>query len=79
LDVIDVNPAEQTPALLEHMWRYFELHANQRMTVFNFYLVLSGAIAAGLAATLQGSARLALVGIVLGALLALVRVRVLEA
>ena len=67
-----MNPMEQSHALLEHSWRYFELHANQRMTVFNFFLVLSGAIAAGLAATIQGSARLAMLGVALGALLALV-------
>ena len=67
-----MTPAEQSHALLEHTWRYFELHANQRMAVFNFFLLMSGAIAAGLAATLQGSVKLAFVGIVLGCLLALV-------
>lgn len=59
-------------ALLEHTWRYFELHAKQRITVFNYFLVLSGAVVAGLAATLQGSPRFSFVGAVLGVLLALV-------
>jgi hypothetical protein len=67
-----VNSVEQSHALLEHTWRYFELHAGQRMAVFNFFLVVSGAAAAGLAATLQGSPRLALVGVALGLLLVLV-------
>lgn len=59
-------------AMLEHTWRYFELHANQRMSVFNFFVVMSGALAAGVAASLQGSAKLAGIGIVLGSLLPLV-------
>jgi len=64
------NPPPE--AMLEHTWRYFELHANQRMSVFNFFVVMSGALAAGVAASLQGSQKLAGVGIVLGALLPLV-------
>jgi hypothetical protein len=67
-----MSPAEPSLAPLEHSWRYFELHAKQRMTVFNYFLVLSGVIAAGLAAAIQGSPRLALLGIALGLLLALV-------
>ncbi len=53
----------------DHAWRFFELHANQRMTVFNFFLVLVGLLVAGIAATLQGSARFSALGIALGALL----------
>ena len=55
-----------------HAWRYFELHANQRIAVFNFFLVLSGLIAAGLAAAVQAAGLLLVVGAVLGLLLALV-------
>ena len=58
--------------MLEHTWRYFELHANQRMSVFNFFVVTSGALAAGIAASLQGTPKLAAIGIVLGILLLLV-------
>lgn len=57
---------------LEHAWRYFELHANQRMTVFNFFLVLSGLVAAGVATSLQGAQELSFLGITLGLLLAFV-------
>lgn len=32
----------------EHLWRYFQLHSQQRMTVFNFYLVISGMTATGI-------------------------------
>jgi hypothetical protein len=56
----------------EHAWKYFELHAHQRIAVFNFFLVLSGALAAGIAATLQGSQRFSSLGVALGVLLALV-------
>jgi len=56
----------------EHVWKYFELHAQQRIAVFNFFLVLSGALAAGMAATLHGSQRLSSLGIALGVLLAFV-------
>lgn len=55
----------------DHAWRYFELHAGQRLTVFNFFTVLTGFAAAGIAATLQGSARFSLLGVALGTLLAL--------
>ena len=58
--------------MLEHTWRYFELHANQRVSVFNFFVVMTGALAAGIAASLQGSPKLAAIGVVLGILLSLV-------
>jgi hypothetical protein len=60
--------------MLTHAWRYFELHANQRMSVFNFFLALSGIVSAGLAALLQGGAQLSFLGILLGVLLILVPV-----
>ncbi len=56
---------------LDHCWRYFQLHAVQRLTVFNFYVVLAGLVAAGLSATLQGSPRFAMLGVVLGLILSL--------
>ena len=55
-----------------HAWKYFELHANQRIALFNFFLVLSGFIATGLAAAVQAAGLLLLVGAVLGSLLSLV-------
>lgn len=56
--------------ILESNLKYFEIHAAQRLTVFNFYVALSGTILAGIAAISQGSARFALAGAVLGLLLA---------
>lgn len=61
-----------TVAIHEHAWKYFEIHANQRITIFNYFLAVSGAIAAGLATTLQGSTRFSSLGIALGVLLVLV-------
>lgn len=58
--------------LLEHAWRYFELHANQRIIIFNYFLIISGALSAGLATTLQGSQRFSSLGIMLGMLLIVV-------
>lgn len=55
-----------------HAWRYFELHAKQRMAIFNFFLVLSGFIATGLVASVQVTGLTVLVGAFLGALLSLV-------
>jgi hypothetical protein len=37
--------------LQEQAWKYFDLHASQRLTIFNFYIALCSAIAAGLVAT----------------------------
>ncbi len=67
-------PSAETvaPQAREHAWKYFELHANQRIAVFNFFLILSGALSAGIAATLQGTQRFSLLGVGLGVILALV-------
>jgi hypothetical protein len=67
-----VTESNSSLAGLHHAWRYFALHANQRMSVFNFFLVLSGLVSAGLATIIQGPQRLAAIGIALGILLALV-------
>lgn len=56
----------------DHAWRYFELHANQRMTVFNFFLVATGLLATGIAASVQSGKGLSLIGMVLGILLSFI-------
>ena len=40
-------------AASEHAWRYFELHAQQRIAVFNFYIAITGLLAAGIGFSLQ--------------------------
>jgi hypothetical protein len=54
-----------------HAWRYFELHAKQRISVFNFFIAFSGLVSAGIVGCLQGPPSLALTGILLSLLLAL--------
>ncbi|MDR6772673.1 hypothetical protein [Azospirillum sp. BE72] len=56
---------------LDHAWRYFALHAQQRISVFNFFVVLSGIISAGIGAGLQGGKPMAPVVAMLGGLLML--------
>lgn len=55
--------------VLESNLKYFEIHAAQRLTVFNFYVAISGTILAAIAAISQGPQRFALVGVILGVLL----------
>jgi len=72
LDSTNERMAEQQPTtadMLEHAWRYFALHAGQRMSLFNFFLVVSGSIAVGLAAALQRGGLFLLAGVGLGCLL----------
>jgi hypothetical protein len=47
------DDAEQ--AAMSHAWDYFAFHAQQRQTVFNFFLILVGASIAAYAATLGKS------------------------
>jgi hypothetical protein len=36
-----VEQAQIRKEMMDHAWRYFELHASQRMSLFNFFLVLA--------------------------------------
>jgi len=54
---------------LEHAWKYFQLHANQRVTTFNYFVVFSGLLVTGLGASIQDLPRYALVSVTLGLLL----------
>jgi phosphotransferase system glucose/maltose/N-acetylglucosamine-specific IIC component len=64
-------PSSLTPKdELEHVWRYFALHAGQRLSMFNYFLVLFGLTAAGLAGCLRAEGVLRLAGVLLGASLA---------
>jgi hypothetical protein len=52
--------------MMDHAWRYFELHASQRMSLFNFFLVLTRLVATGVATGLQGPPPFQLAGASLG-------------
>lgn len=63
---------EKVQRAMDHAWRYFELHAQQRMTVFNFYLAISGLIAAGVGVCLQQGTKFSVLASMLGLFLALI-------
>lgn len=56
---------------MEHLWRFFALHAQQRVSVFNFFVVLAGVISAAIGGALQAGRPLNVVVIALGLLLPL--------
>ncbi|RZI20983.1 hypothetical protein [Pseudomonas orientalis] len=57
---------------MQHVWKYFELHAQQRMTVFNFFLAISGLVAAGIGVSLQQGSKFSVFASFLGAFLSLI-------
>ena len=65
------DPLLPADKALDHAWRYFALHAQQRISVFNFFIVLSGILATGIGAGFQAGKPMAPVVAILGALLAL--------
>lgn len=54
---------------LDHAWRYFALHAGQRMSMFNYFLILFGLVSAGVAGCIRANGLLLLVGAGLGIVL----------
>jgi len=50
----------------EHAWKYFEVHSQQRMTVFNFYITVVGLLAAGCGIALQQGGKFMYFSIILG-------------
>jgi FtsZ-binding cell division protein ZapB len=56
---------------LNHAMKHFEIHAAQRLTAFNFFIVISGAILAAIATILQKPDKFGWAGIFLGLLLVL--------
>jgi len=52
-----------------YVWQYFQLHASQRLTTFNFYIIISSVIATGFFGSLDPS-RATYLGVILGFLLA---------
>lgn len=54
---------------LDYIWNYFQLHANQRMSVFNFYISFSSLITIPLMLTFGNERNFHLLGIILGFLL----------
>lgn len=57
--------------LRDYVWNYFQMHASQRLTTFNFYIVISSVIATALFATFQQGYKFPYFGVFLGFLLSL--------
>ena len=68
---VSAGPLQPADKGLDHAWRYFALHAQQRISVFNFFIVLSGILATGIGAGFQAGKTMTPVVAILGALLAL--------
>ena len=64
------NHTAKAHELRKYAWDYFQLHAAQRMTVFNFFIVVATVVTTGLFTTLHE--RTHLQGILLGILLAFI-------
>jgi hypothetical protein len=62
-------PSLSDKDMLNYIWNYFQLHANQRMSVFNFYVSFSSLITIPLILTFKNEKNLHLLGILLGFLL----------
>lgn len=50
----------------DYAWSYFELHAKQRMSTFNFYIVISALMTTGLISSLTSEKISLLLSIILG-------------
>jgi hypothetical protein len=61
--------SDQEKDILAYALKYFEIHAAQRMSVFNFFIVLSSIILTGLSTCIVGDNLYAPIGIPLGLLL----------
>lgn len=49
--------------IVEHAWKYFEIHSNQRITLFNYFLFIMTGLGAGIGISLQASVKFAYVGV----------------
>lgn len=62
-----MSPDDQ--AAFDHAWRHFALHADQRISVFNFYVASSGLLLTGLAYVLANAPKLWPMGVAAGLLI----------
>ena len=62
----DKDQSLSMEALLEYSWNYFHFHAAQRISVFNFFVVLAGLMLGGLFSTFHQDFRMPALGSVLG-------------
>ncbi len=41
--------------VIDHLWKYFEIHSQQRMMLFNFYIVICGVISSVIGYSIQST------------------------
>ncbi|MDP9190476.1 MAG: hypothetical protein M3P06_02080 [Acidobacteriota bacterium] len=61
---------DEVARMEDRAWASFALHAGQRLTTFNFFIILSSLLINGLVVTLQRDFRVPNIGVVIGLLLA---------
>lgn len=59
---------------VEHAWKYFELHSNQRTTLFNYFLFIMAGLGAALGAIFQASNKLSYIGVFISIFIVLVSI-----
>jgi len=67
----DAQEAVDLSCLRKQAWDYFQLHAAQRLTTFNFYIVMSSLVSTAMVASFQKDFRLRHLGLIPGAFLIL--------
>lgn len=50
---------------VEHAWKYFELHSNQRITLFNYFLFINAGLGTAIGVSIQSSNNFAYIGVFL--------------
>ena len=48
---------------VEHAWKYFELHSNQRITMFNYFLFIIAGLGTAIGVSFQSASTFAYIGI----------------
>ena len=56
---------------VEHAWKYFELHSNQRITMFNYFLFIIAGLGTAIGVSFQSASTFAYIGIFLSIFLSI--------
>ena len=65
-------PPDKVKEIWEYAWNYFQMHATQRISVFNFFVVLAALMTSGLVTTFGLNLQAHLLGIAIGVLLMMI-------
>ena len=56
---------------VEHAWKYFEIHSNQRITMFNYFLFIIAGLGTAIGVSFQSASTFAYIGIFLSIFLSI--------